>query len=206
VDTRRSPLARLRPVPISAVQIEDDFWAPRLRTTREATLAHVYRQCEETGRLDNFRRAAGRTELAWRGSIASDTHVYKWLEGASLALAAAPDVALEGLVDRVIADVAAAQSPDGYLDTYFTFERRAERYADLTTRHELYCAGHLIQAAVAHHRATGKRALLDVAVRAAEHLCRTFGPGARGGTDGHPEVEMALVELYRELARPAYLR
>jgi DUF1680 family protein len=101
-----------------------------------------------------------------------------------------------------------AQQPDGYLNTYFATEKASERWTDLTHKHELYCAGHLIQAAVAHHRATGSERLLNVARRFADHICDTFGPeeeGKRLGTDGHEEIEMALVELYRETGDRTYL-
>jgi len=109
------------------------------------------------------------------------------------------------VVDDLIQEIASAQSPNGYLNTYFTFEREAERWTDLTNKHEMYCAGHFIQAAVAHYRATGKRAALEVAIRLADHLCATFGPRARLGTDGHQEIELALVELYRATGDRRYL-
>ncbi len=131
-----------------------------------------------------------------------DTDVYKWLEAASWQLAQQPDGELESAVDRIIDLVAAAQQPDGYLNTWFQVREGGARYQDLRWGHELYCAGHLIQAAVAHHRATGRPELLDVAVKFADHLGLVFGPPGSGrpidGIDGHPEIETALVELYRE--------
>jgi DUF1680 family protein len=205
VDTSRSPYARLRPVPLAAVRIDDGFWTPRLRTVRQVTLRQQYEQCERTGRLDNFRRAAGKKQIDFQGRYYDDSDVYKWLEAASFALAGERDPELEGLVDAVVDDIAAAQSPDGYLNTYFTFERGAERWTDLTNKHELYCAGHFLQAAIAHHRATGKRTALDVALRLADHICATFGPRARRGTDGHEEIELAMVELYRATGDRRYL-
>lgn len=135
----------------------------------------------------------------------NDSDVYKWMEAVAWSLATHPDPELDALLDGVIADVAAAQRPDGYLNTYFALNKGETPWADLQKMHELYCAGHLIQAAVAHHRATGKRSLLDVAVRCADNLAATFGP-VRSGTDGHPEVEMALVELARDTGDGRYLR
>src|SRR5262249_35028227 len=123
-----------------------------------------------------------------------------------LALALEPDPRLQQMLDSVVAEIADAQDADGYLNTYFTFERKAERWTDLRVKHELYCAGHLIQAAIAHRRATGASKLLDVAVRFAEHILATFGPNARPGACGHEEIEMALVELYRETGQERYLR
>ncbi len=212
VDTSRSPYARLRPLPLDAVRFDDLFWAPRLRVVRATTLPAQYEQCERTGRIDNFRRAAGKKQVPFQGRYYNDSDVYKWLEAASFALAhdtgsagAEAQAWLRRTVEAVIDEVAAAQSPDGYLNTYFTFERAAERFTNLAQMHELYCAGHLIQAAVAHHRATGERRLLEVAKRLADHICATFGPQARLGTDGHEEIELALVELYRETGHRIYL-
>lgn len=205
VDTSRSPHARLRPTSIGAFRLDDAFWSPRLRTTREVTLRQQFEQCELTGRIDNFRRAAGKIQGDFQGRFYNDSDVYKWLEACCFALASEPDAELERLVDGVIDEIADAQSPNGYLNTYFSFELAPERWTDLTTKHEMYCAGHFIQAAVAHHRATAKRAALDVAIRLADHICDTFGSTARPGTDGHEEIELALVELYRETGDRRYL-
>ncbi|CAA9569610.1 MAG: GH127 / GH146 [uncultured Thermomicrobiales bacterium] len=206
VDTSRSPYARLRPLGVGDARLEDRFWAPRRERNRTVTLPSQWAQCEETGRLDNFRRAAGRHDGPFQGRVFNDSDIYKWLEAASWTLATGPDPALKARVDEAVALVAAAQDADGYLNTYFTFDRAAERWSDLEHAHELYCAGHLIQAAVAHHRATGERSLLDVAVRLAEHIAAVFGPDAGPGTCGHPEIEMALVELARTTGDPRWVR
>lgn len=206
VDTWRSPYSRLRPLGVAAVTLEDNFWAPRRAMNRTVTLPAQYRLCVETGRLENFRRAAGRADGPFQGRVFNDSDVYKWLEAACWTLATEHDAALRAHVDAVIALVAAAQDADGYLDTYFTHERRGERWTDLAWMHELYCAGHLIQAAIAHRRATGEGTLLAVAVRLADHVDAVFGPDKRRGACGHPEVEMALVELYRETGTGRYLQ
>jgi len=206
VDTTESPHAKIRPVPIEAVKLEDGFWAPRQRVLRERTLPTQYRLCEETGRISNFRRAAGKEVGNFQGYFFNDSDVYKWIEASALSLAAEPDRELENLVERVVHEVAAAQDDDGYIDTYFAFERKGERWANLREMHELYCHGHLFQAAIALYRSTGARKLLDVACRAADNIANVFGPGGRQGTPGHPEVEMALVELYRMTGKGAYLQ
>ncbi|HEX2515322.1 MAG TPA: beta-L-arabinofuranosidase domain-containing protein [Chloroflexota bacterium] len=210
IDTGRSPHARLRPVPIGAVRLADGFWKGRLETTRQVTLLQQLEQCEATGRIDNFRRAVvnrgGKKETPFRGRYYDDSDVYKWVEAASYALAGGPDEELRGRLRGVAEEIAGAQGPDGYLNTYYTFERAGERWTDLTRMHEMYCAGHLLQGAIAMHRATGERLLLDVAVRLADHICDTFGPQGRAGTDGHEEIELALVELYRETGDARYLR
>ena len=209
VDTSHSPYARLRPVPLTAVTLGDSFWSPRLRINREVTLPSQYRQLEETGRIYNFRRAAGKADGLFQGLYFNDSDVYKWLEAVAWTLATAAHTALAEMADAVIAEIAAAQEPDGYLNTYFTFEKAAERWTNLRDMHELYCAGHLIQAAVAHHRATGDDRLLHVARRLADHICDLFGPqeeGKRAGTPGHEEIEMALVELARETGESRYCK
>ncbi|GIX06743.1 MAG: hypothetical protein KatS3mg115_1146 [Candidatus Poribacteria bacterium] len=206
VETSRSPHAALRPVPIEAVQLEDNFWAPRMKTLREVTLPSQYELLEETGRINNFRRAAGKISGDFQGLYFNDSDVYKWLEACAYALAQRPDPQIEELAERVIAEIADAQEEDGYLNTYFTFERAKERWSNLRDMHELYCAGHLFQAAVAYHRATGRSQLLEVAVRFADLIVSLFGPGKKDGVPGHPEIEMALVELYRETGEERYLR
>jgi uncharacterized protein len=206
VDTSDSPNVRLRPLPLDAVDLADDFWEPRRRINREVTLPSQYRHLEDTGRLDNFRRASEKIGGEYQGIYFNDSDVYKWLEAAAWTLAEKPDPNLERMVDAAITEIEDAQEPDGYLNTYFTFERAAERWTDFDL-HEMYCAGHLFQAAVAHFRATGSERLLDVALRFADHICDTFGPeeGKRQAVDGHEEVEMALVELYRVTGERRYL-
>jgi uncharacterized protein len=206
--TGRSPYVRLHPLPIDAVRLDDRFWEPRRRALREVTLSSQHEHLEHTGRIDNFRRASGRLSGPFEGLYFNDSDVYKWLEAAAWTLATTPDARLERMVDDVIAEIAAAQQPDGYLDTYHQLGAGGERWTELARTHELYCAGHLFQAAVAHNRSTGRTQLLEIARRFADHICDTFGPdesGKRPGTDGHPEVEMGLVELARETGERRYL-
>lgn len=203
-DTRRTPGVTVQPVPIGAVWIGDGFWRGWLDRLYDVTLPTQHAQCEATGRLDNIRRVSGRVDAPFRGRYYDESDVYKWLEAASWALAGRDDRRLRAQVDALVDDIAAAQQPDGYLHTYFALERADQRYTDLINKHELYCAGHLIQAGIAHHRATGAATLLDAAVRLADHIRAEFGPDARETADGHPEIELALVELARETGRHVY--
>lgn len=208
IDLARSPFVSLLPVPVNAVRLRDNFWESRRLRNREVTLPAQLRHCEETGRIDNFRRAAGKREGAFQGIYAfNDSDVYKWAEAASWELATGPDPKLEADLDAVIQEIADAQQPDGYLNTYFMLDRAPLRFTNLKDLHEIYCAGHLIQAAVAHYRGTGKTTFLTVATRLADHLDSLFGPEPekRPGTCGHEEAEMALVELYRATGETRYL-
>ncbi|ASW55289.1 glycoside hydrolase family 127 protein [Plantactinospora sp. KBS50] len=197
VDTTASRHARLRPVAPRDVRITDDFWAPRLRRNREVTIPAQHAQCTQTGALRNFQRAAGSVGGDFSGRYYSDSDVYKWIEAASWSLSTDPSPELTDRLDAVIKLVAGAQDTDGYLNTYFSVDRVGQRWTDLVVRHEMYCVGHLVAAAVAHVRATGDTALLDVAVRAVTHIAQRFAPGEVPGACGHPGLEMALVELYR---------
>jgi len=202
------PLLRhYQPVPLAHVRIRDAFWAPRLRANRRRTLPAIYRRCKETGRIDAFR-------LDWKPGrepvphIFWDSDVAKWIEAASYALLAARDPQLEAMLEGVVELVASAQQPDGYLNAHFTVVEPGRRWANLRDCHELYCAGHLMEAAVAHHQATGSRKLLDAMCRYADHIASVFGaePGQRRGYCGHEEIELALVKLYRVTGEERYLR
>jgi len=196
-----------QPIPLTDVAIDDRFWAPRLRLNRERTIPYQYEQCKETGRIDALR-------LDWRPGQEPVPHIFwesdvaKWLEAASYSLATHPDPELDALVDGTIALLAGAQQPDGYLNVYFTVVKPGRRWTDLRDAHELYCAGHLIEAGVAHYQATGKTALLDVVRRYADHIDTVFGtgPGQKRGYCGHEEIELALVKLYRATGEDRYLR
>ena len=204
----------IAPVPFTAVKITDGFWAPRLETNRTVTIPAIFRKCEETGRIDNFAIAGGLLKGEYKGERYNDTDVYKTIEGASYSLMVHPDPELDRYLDGVIAKIAAAQEPDGYLYTPRTASPDKlqpgigeTRWAELAISHELYNAGHLYEAAAAHFLATGKRALLDVALKNADLVARTFGrgPGRREGFPGHQEIELALVKLYRLTGKTDYL-
>ena len=206
VDTTHSAHARLKPVPLTAVALADAFWTPRRQLLRDATLPSQFKLLEETGRIDNFRRVAGKVDKPFQGLFFNDSDVYKWIEAAAWSLATDPDPALAEMTETIIGEIEAAQRPDGYLNTYYSLERAGERWSNLKVMHELYCAGHLFQAAVAHYRATGRDRLLNVARGMADNICAVFGPEPkRAGTCGHPEVEMGLVELARATGDEKYL-
>ncbi len=206
VSTTKSLHARWRTLPVGKVTLTGGFWREKQAINRRVSLRHGYRMLVQSGNLNNLRLAVGAGEGVYRGPVFMDSDVYKWLEAASLDLANAADAELEALVDEVIALVAAAQQPDGYINSYYQVHKKPEdRWTNLDHDHELYCAGHLFEAAVAHHRATGKRELLDVACRFADCIDGIFGTGKRDGASGHPEIELALVELYRETGEQRYL-
>jgi hypothetical protein len=205
----------IRPVPFTAVSIEDGFWAPRLETNRRVTVRHNFAKCETTSRIRNFDVASGAENGPFEGLFGfNDSDVYKVIEGASYSLRLRPDPQLDAYLDGVIAKIAAAQEDDGYLYTAGQVETLAQkptccvsrpRWSDIASGHELYNLGHLYEAAVAHHQATGKRALLDVATKSAELLTREFRPGGRLDPPGHEEVEIGLVRLYRATGERRYL-
>lgn len=211
VDTRRSSQAVHRPVPVDAVTLDDPIWAPRIRVNRAQTIPAQFEHLEQTDRLNNLRRVTGKWDGPYVGREFNDSDVHKWLEAASWALVGASDderARIEPMMDTAIGVLEEAQGSDGYLNSYYSVERESERWSNLRDKHELYCAGHLFQAAVAHHRVTGSTRLLDIATRFADLICDTFGPaseGKREETDGHPEIEMALIELYRETGNQRYL-
>jgi len=208
VDTSKSQYAVLTALPTTAVRFSDSFWAPRIAINQSVTLPSQYKRLWETGRLRNFQRAAGTFTGPFEGIFFNDSDVYKWLEAAAYTLAVTPtDDALRAMIDECISLIAAAQDTNGYLNTYFSVDRVHERWTDFD-KHEMYCAGHLIQAAVAHVRATGDTKLLDVAKRFADHIIDTFGSpetGKRDAVCGHEEIEMALVELSRATGDTRYL-
>jgi len=203
--TARSPHCRLGDVAVSAVTMGDGFWRPRMRTNAEESLPALLRLLEDHGVVDNFRRLSGRKQVERRGLLWTDSDLAKAIEAAAFVLQSNGSPALRYELEAIVDDVIAAQGDDGYLNTWFADDRAGGRFTRLGSDHELYCAGHLIQAAIAHYRATGKPAFLDAVCRYADYLADTFGPGKHEGFDGHPEVEMALVELYRTTGKAAYL-
>jgi DUF1680 family protein len=205
VDTIRSLRAIWKTLETDAVTIDGGIWAKRQAVNRESALPHGFRMLEAAGNLENLRIAAGRANGAYRGPVFMDSDVYKWLEAAAFEVARAPSDSLGSMIDTAIEVAAAAQREDGYLNSHYTVAAPGKRWTDFEHGHELYCAGHLFQAAVAHRRATGDERLLEIARRFADHIDSVFGPGKRAATPGHPEIEMALVELHRETGERRYL-
>jgi uncharacterized protein len=210
----------VRPVPFTAVHLDDVFWLPKIETNRQVTIPFAFEQCEISGRVDNFIRAAAAIrgdELTNRkppGYPFDDTDIYKVIEGASYTLSVHPDPKLDAYVDGLIAKIGAAQEKDGYLYTTRSIDAQhphpwagTQRWElEKVDSHELYDLGHLYEAAVAHYQATGKRTLLDIALRTADLLTQTFGPGKRAIWPGHQITEMGLAKLYRVTGRDDYLQ
>ncbi len=205
----------IQPVPFTAVHVQDSFWSPRMETNRAVTVWYDFQRCEETGRIDNFAKAAGLMKGEFKGIPFDDSDVYKVIEGAAYSLATHPDPKLDKYLDDLIAKIAAAQEPDGYL---YTARRLLPpekmpgmsgkaRWVNEAASHELYNVGHLYEAAAAHFQATGKRSLLDVATKNADMLCKTFGPSPDQLKEppGHEEIEIGLCKLYRVTGLQRYL-
>ncbi len=212
--TYTQPDAPIQEVPFTQVHIQDQFWSPRIETNRTVSIPSAFRECEKNGRFDNFAIAAGLKKGEHRGDFPfDDTDPYKIIEGASYSLAVKYDPQLDHYLDSVISIIAAAQEPDGYLTTCVT--NRCTRLSgwwgssrwEKINSHELYNSGHLYEAAVAHYRATGKRTLLDVAIKNADLVCQVFGPGEnqKHVPSGHPIIEMALCKLYKVTGEQKYL-
>ena len=198
------PLKMIDQVDFSHVRIQDDFWSPRLNRHISATLPVCIDQIEnQTGRMQNFVNAA-KGEGEHSGIFFDDSDVYKALEGIAYSLINNPNPELEKKADEWIDNIAAAQQPDGYINTFYTLTGLDRRWKNMD-KHEMYCAGHMIEAAVAYYQATGKRKLLDVSVRMADHMMELFGPGKRHWVPGHEEIELALVKLYQTTNQPKYL-
>jgi DUF1680 family protein len=209
----------VKPVPFTAVHFNDAFWAPRIEVNRRVSIPFAFEQCEESKRIYHFERAGkvlrgeALDDKTPPGYPFDDTDPYKVIEGAAYSLSVHPDPKLDAYLDGLIAKIAAAQEKDGYLYTTRTIDpQNPHRWAgakrwenEKVDSHELYNLGHLYEAAVAHYQATGKRTLLDVAIRTADLLDRTFGPGKQSIWPGHPITEMGLVKLYRATGDVRYL-
>lgn len=197
----------MKSLPLGSVKIEDAFWSPRQAINRSATLPCEYKACKETGRIDAF-------GLQWKPGQPNQPHIYwdsdvaKWIEAAAYSLMIHPDDALLQQLNDVADLVASSGQADGYLNSHYTTVEPDKRWTNLRDHHELYSAGHLMEAAVAHWQATGSRTLLDALCRYADHIDRTFGheEGKKRGYCGHPEVELALVRLYEATGEERYLK
>jgi DUF1680 family protein len=205
VDNSNSPNSFFRVLDKRAVRFTDGFWVERQALNHIVSLKHAYAMLKEAGNLHNLQMAAGLESGSYRGMNFADENVYKWLEALGWELGRAPDDQLQRLADEVLSLVSAAQQPDGYLNSYYQTVEPDRKWSDLDFGHELYCAGHLIQAAIAFKRAVDDERLLEVACRFVDHIETVFGPGKREEACGHPEIEMALVELSRLTGEKRYL-
>ena len=206
--------AKITEIGVGSVRIRDSFWSKYQALVREKALPYQWEAlndrvpgAEPSHAIKNLRIAAGREEGEFYGFVFQDSDLGKWLETLSYSLMAHPDPGLEGEADEVIDLLESAQAPDGYLNSYFTVKEPGKRFTNLQEAHELYCAGHLIEAAVAYFRATGKRKLLSIACRFADLIDRSLGPEPEKlrGYCGHPEIELALVKLFEATGEERYL-
>jgi hypothetical protein len=205
VSVSHSPYAKLHAVPIRAVKMGEGFWSARRAVNVEKSIPTMLAELEQHGVVDNFLRLEGKKDVERRGPLYTDSDIYKWMEAAAFVLQSGDDPKLRAEFDRLTGIILAAQEPSGYLNTYWSGERTAKRFTEMYRSHELYCMGHLLQAAIAYYRATGDRKLLDGGIRFANYMIENFGPQKRPALTGHPEYEMALVELYRTTGDRRYL-
>jgi len=199
-----SPHVRLHSVPVRAVRMEDGFWAARMRINVERSIPSMLDELEQHGVMDNFRRLTGKSAPR-RGPVYTDSDIYKWMEAVAFVLQSGDRPKLRATFDRLTDEILAAQERSGYLNTYYVDERKDKRFTEMYRSHELYCLGHMLQAAIAYYRATGNRKLMDGGIRYVKYLMENFGPSKRPALTGHPEFEMALVELYRTTGERKYL-
>jgi hypothetical protein len=205
VSVTHSPYAKLHTVPIRAVKMGDGFWSARRAANVDKSIPTLLAELEQHGVVDNFLRLEGKKDVPRRGPLYTDSDIYKWMEAVAFALQSGDQPKLRAEFDRLTGIILAAQEPSGYLNTYWTEERTAKRFTEMHRSHELYCMGHLLQAAIAYYRATGDRKLLDGGIRFANYMVENFGPQKRPALTGHPEFEMGMVELYRTTGDRRYL-
>ncbi|MEC3965313.1 glycoside hydrolase family 127 protein [Flagellimonas halotolerans] len=208
----------IEPINIRNVKVHDDFWLPIIQRVQEKTIEYAIEKCREEGRFDNFLIAGGEMEGSVKGAMPfDDTDVYKIIEGASNSLISAPNPELEKLLDSLVYIIKVGQETDGYLTTWRTIDPakppaswvkvdRGERWESLDMSHELYNAGHLFEAAVVHYKATGKRNFLDIAIKNADLMVRTFGEGEGkvAAVPGHQIIETGLIKLYQTTGKKDY--
>ncbi|MDT8715115.1 glycoside hydrolase family 127 protein [Clostridium sp. 19966] len=210
-----SKLKNSKPISLKNVNIKDEFWSEYQKLVKEVVIPYQWEalndnvsDAEPSYAIRNFRIAAGEEQGEFGGMVFQDSDVAKWLEAVGYSLAINTDAELEKMADKTIDLIEKAQQPDGYLDTYFTIKEPGKRWTNLKDCHELYCAGHMMEAAVAYYYGTGKRKLLDIMCRYADYIDSVFGvePGKIRGYCGHQEVELALVKLYRATGNDRYLK
>ncbi|MCE5198058.1 MAG: beta-L-arabinofuranosidase domain-containing protein [Armatimonadota bacterium] len=195
------------PLPFNKVKIEDNFWGPRIRTNAKQTIPTQFKQLEDTGRLAAFK-------LEWKPGMEPVPHIFwdsdvaKWIEAAAYTISVQSDASIEAMMNKTVDLLVSSQQPDGYINSHYTVVEPENRWTNLRDCHELYCAGHLMEAAVAHYRATGKRTLLDAMCKYADYIDSVFGvePGKKRGYCGHEEIELALVKLYEVTGNDRYLK
>ncbi|MEC0173862.1 glycoside hydrolase family 127 protein [Paenibacillus favisporus] len=213
MSTKNAP-THPQPLDLKSVRITDSYWSNHVDLIKHTVIPYQWEalndrvpDAEPSHAIRNFRIAAGLEEGSFAGFVFQDTDLYKWLEAVGYSLAQSPDSDLEKVADEAIDLIGAAQQEDGYLNTYFTIDKLDQRWTNLMDCHEMYTAGHLIEAAVAYFYGTGKTKLLDIARKIADHIDDRFGPeeGKIRGYDGHQEIELALVKLYHATGEVRYL-
>ncbi len=210
IDLSNSPYAKLKTIPVKAVVIEDGFWSQRRKINLTSSIPSMHTELLDHGRMDNFLRLKGKSNQPQKGPVFSDSDIYKWTEAVGFQLQNGDQPELRKTTDAMIRDIVAIQEPSGYLNTYYNEDRKPLRmqYDTQTTGHELYCIGHMLQGAIAYYRATGDPTLMNAGMRFVDgFLIPNYGPGAnqKGIVSGHPEIEMALIELSRTTGHPKYI-
>jgi len=205
-----SPYAKLQSVPVRAVTIEQGFWSKRRKINVERSIPTMREQLEQHGRMDNYRRLVGKSKETQKGPFYSDSDIYKWMESVGFALQSGDVPDLRNVTSSMIKEVVAVQEPSGYLNTYYVEDRVSQRMLTHSQEvgHELYNLGHLIQGAIAYYRGTGDATLMDAGAKMVDgFLLPSFGPGPdkKPIVSGHPEIEMALIELYRTTGNTKYV-
>jgi len=206
---------KLSSINITNIRFNDGFWNQRIQQVQNEVIPYQWKalndqipDVEKSHAIENFHIAAGIVNSKFYGKVFQDSDVAKWLEAVSYSLEYKKNPELENIIDEVIDLIVKAQQSDGYLNTYFTVAKPGKRWTNVRDCHELYCAGHMIEAAVAYYQATGKRKLLDVICKLADHIDSIFGPeeGKKKGYPGHPEIELALVKLFKVTKNEKYLK
>jgi DUF1680 family protein len=210
INTSNSPYAKLHSVPVRSVTIEEGFWSKRCKTNVERSIPTMHDELEAHGRMDNFRRIVGKSSEPQKGPYFSDSDIYKWIDGVGWALQSVANPPLRRTAEGWIREVVAVEEPNGYLNTYYQDDRASLRMSqhDQEVGHEMYCLGHMIQASIAYYRATGDTTLLDAGQRMVDRfVIPNYGPGPNQKPiiSGHPEIEMALLELYRTTGKRQYV-
>ncbi|MHA1350531.1 MAG: beta-L-arabinofuranosidase domain-containing protein [Promethearchaeota archaeon] len=202
----KRPFNKLKPVSFVNVNINDNFWSKRQQINRDISIHHQHQMLEGDFHIDNFRVASGLKKGVQIGEFYFDSDLYKWLEAACYILNRYSDPVLETKVNEVVDLIKKSQTKDGYINTFYSTRFIERRFTNIYLMHEMYCAGHFIQAAIAHYHATKKKVMLNVAIKFANLLVSLYLGGKRKGVPGHEEIEMALIALYRITENPNYLK